>query len=1414
MATLRLLKQDGQNADFALAELPLSGWVQLEALEFSTTYDKSMRDPHKAELLLKDRSLSPRKLSLSLNMAAIFAAFEAVLKRQSEDISHVAFSLDGRVLFIDGCWNINKQRTFWRTKSYFFAPSQMALAWFPYETLYFGFPPLIPVEFEHLLLAAAQEAFGGTKEGGGLLFFPVQWALSELQRANGWRFAENSSSTLVPERLAPVANGAILEYVALAPQQSAGGLRGIPDIKVAEILDVTRKHANAEAAIDRGDYETARAYYDKLRGEKFLPRHVRSRMAMLSLTAGDNKQQLSILKDLIQQDPNAIYALNMLAALALMDGKPAIALESYKRQERLFEQKEHAGWETACCRTIQATLLGREHIEQAMHQLASLAADPKLPQQPPLLALVDMANASGDFRAEASALEKLAGVSSNERDVFTYISRIARIHFEYLRDFERARDLYHKLANSAKRLGEPLLPIARTLAGIYAQQLDFKQAVRWYEKAAECCVSPEQEQTNIALHKELAEIAEHQLKDIDAACRYYKKLVEMQPQDKNALAALQRISEAAGHTREAAGIKKQMLNMEQRDGDKAGELQQYVELIALHQRSRELGKALAVLWEAWTVFPDSAELCEEARRLIGARPSEQLASFLVELIAKNPQEETVAQLFSVIADEKVWHFIAVTLRARSLQGTLPRFASALLLVTALIYEERLQETKIVDELLTRLLAGANGESTTLLAFYKSRLYQREAWHRLIAVLRLEASKQQKRSIIASLYYEIGEICLYYLQQPGKAEECFEKALKEDIDSYPIFKNLRNKCLAARNAELSWKMVYAEERLIANPIFTPYIFHVIGTLHLLRGDYEHAEAYLKKAISSDSDNLLLYERMGELYVAQQETLNAIRIYNKLYQMVEGNWHFTPTDGFPRTLMSIAGTPKKVLSRLSPEEYVQQLLRQSPIEKADLIEVLINYALGVVNQYKFVKLQKAQEYYEQALSLLPSHAFAVANLATLYHLAGNHEAIVTIAANGLRFLQAHQPKEVSSFLLLLKEITVSTGEPSLITTFRQIEVIAKDLAGEQTATHVAPLPPAEMLEETAESLLQLQRHVHSPETLVDAALLVEKGRQYDRAYVLYSAALLYYPKEKHAVSFMKKHKGKYREVIPAPLATDVLDEFVVHASEQGVLCRVMRAIGQVLSALYYVDILDAYEMNPENRLADPDVFPVRKVFDSVARFVGMEHVELYSKANFPEGLALETGYPPSLILSIEWLPELSQSELRFLFAKYLYLLKASYQIPLKLGTENFRKALLYLCKYYFSSGVSDESIDTREFGLFAKEYKKLSGHIDQSDTYALLREFYKVVDDIDFESYYLGLEHTSNRVGLLASNDVRAAVNILKILEGDANWPPQEARTSAEAVVASLKGNSAITELLKYVYSDAYAGVRKALKMAPL
>ncbi|WP_372365294.1 tetratricopeptide repeat protein [Candidatus Uabimicrobium sp. HlEnr_7] len=261
------------------------------------------------------------------------------------------------------------------------------------------------------------------------------------------------------------------------------------------------------------------------------------------------------------------------------------------------------------------------------------------------------------------------------------------------------------------------------------------------------------------------------------------------------------------------------------------------------------------------------------------------------------------------------------------------------------------------------------------------------------------------------------------------------------------------------------------------------------------------------------------------------------------------------------------------------------------------------------------------------------------------------------------------------------------------------------------------------------------------------------------------------------------------------------------EVGILHEVMAQTNDYMSKAYPTDLEKEYGLKKKDRLGpENSQLPICYYGDKMKRCFDIEF-ETYITPKKGYKIYLENTQPASLIITQQFLEALSDLELKFILAKYLFYIAQKQTLAIKLPKTQLKKHFDDLHKAFtnqaaissFSSLTSLSEVDSAlkriRGGIPRKIRKTLEDRVD----------LWRNLPKANFNAYATSLEFASNRCAMVLTDSLELTINMvhkLDVLKSTGNW-----EKTSNVVKNSILQSNPIIDVLLYNISNKYGELRK-------
>lgn len=276
-------------------------------------------------------------------------------------------------------------------------------------------------------------------------------------------------------------------------------------------------------------------------------------------------------------------------------------------------------------------------------------------------------------------------------------------------------------------------------------------------------------------------------------------------------------------------------------------------------------------------------------------------------------------------------------------------------------------------------------------------------------------------------------------------------------------------------------------------------------------------------------------------------------------------------------------------------------------------------------------------------------------------------------------------------------------------------------------------------------------------------------------------------------------EFRHALPIPPGRR-MDEaqyrrLVTHPGSRGLLGELFDFAADFARPLFAVDGKE-YKLKPREalNLADRSQKLTEVIRDALA-LLGLPEPEFYPRGMFVKGIMAVNTSPVAVLYAEEAMRKATLPELRFMVARAVAFTRPENLLAASLTARQLRNLLEAMAELVLPGGPVHPVAE--EVGALARRMQRLVLPESQDRLLQLARQYRAQSEDLSIRDWLEGVEHTCNRVGLLLSGDLDAAVQVLK---------------SARVVSPSGSSRSLIRELIFYSISEEYFDLRRALQAA--
>jgi tetratricopeptide (TPR) repeat protein len=276
-------------------------------------------------------------------------------------------------------------------------------------------------------------------------------------------------------------------------------------------------------------------------------------------------------------------------------------------------------------------------------------------------------------------------------------------------------------------------------------------------------------------------------------------------------------------------------------------------------------------------------------------------------------------------------------------------------------------------------------------------------------------------------------------------------------------------------------------------------------------------------------------------------------------------------------------------------------------------------------------------------------------------------------------------------------------------------------------------------------------------------------------------------------------EFRHALPIPPGRRMDEEqyrrLVAHTASRGLLGELFDFAADFARPLFAVDGKE-FKLKPREALNLSDRSQkLCEVIREALTLLGLPEPEFYPRGMFVKGIMAVNTSPVAVLYAEEAMRKATLPELRFMVARAVAFTRPENLLAASLTARQLRNLLEAMAELVLPGGPVHPVAE--EVGALARRMQRLVPPESQERLLQLARQYRSQSEDLSIRDWLEGVEHTCNRVGLLLSGDLDAAVQVLK---------------SARVVSPSGSSRSLIRELIFYSISEEYFELRRALGAA--
>lgn len=1049
-------------------------------------------------------------------------------------------------------------------------------------------------------------------------------------------------------------------------------------------------------------------------------------------------------------------------------------------------------------------------------------------------------------------------VSRSPEQAVGLLFRIADIVADRLKDDDRAVAVYEEIL---QRAGDSL-PALKALAQIHARRNEHEKLAQVLLREVE---STKETDAKLKALQSVAEIYEHKLQRADRAAEIYQDILRI-GQTQNAVEALVRIYSTTGLWSALSNALRSALDVAPDDQTKAAILVRLAEVTG--DKIGKPTQAADHLESALALLPEDVTIMSQLERVYIARRDWERAIAIGERLAAretDPRQYAARQVRIGAMKESeldppqsgASHYLKalervpghpVALRGLELGY---RKAGAWEGLAALYHREALltRDSERRANLFFRagdLLEHRLGKDDAAEAMYRAALEitpghlpglrglrriaeRKQDGKAALECIRIEGEVIADHERALQLLLEAGEIYQDRFSDLARAIEAFTQILTRAPRHSKAFHRLEQ----IYTAEKAWpqllELLVQRAAALEGPDEQAEMFlHAARVAQEQLSDRERAIALYGSVLERKPMHPRALQRIGPLLVEAQDWDRALEVFHKLVSVTQepairsagfralGKIYQDHREDLVKAVQSYQAavqadpTDGESLVRLSQvykqaqdwSSSINVLLRLAEVQRepAQRVETLLE--LGQIYLTGFDDLDNAILAHKKALELDPLNTQAILGLADLYERAGNWKALTSVAETYTRGVGQQDRKKAVPILLKMAEVyesklqddTKASNELRLALEAEPMNAGALQALARLYAKSAQTFPQAVDIHRR---LLRIDPF--RVESYHEMRRMFEKRQEFDKAFVICEILVYLRAQQQDEDLFFHEYKLKVAPHAAGQLSPEDHDRLVTHPEERGPARAIWEILATELPKAYPPDLAQ-YELTAKDKHTSRSDLPMRKLADELARVLGAPSFDLWVTKKHDLGMFLENEDPPALIVGAGVARRIQERELRFMLSRQLERLKAAYHLFGHLPAAE-ADLLVWAAARLVRPDLRVER-DPIELENVARKLTKFLTRRGKT----MLQELGPRLQGLRFELDRHGMAavHTSNRAGLVLTNDIEIAVRSLA----------RESNTKAVFADASgaretIGQNAEIRELLGYAISEEYFAARTKL-----
>ena len=1009
---------------------------------------------------------------------------------------------------------------------------------------------------------------------------------------------------------------------------------------------------------------------------------------------------------------------------------------------------------------------------------------------------VAAARALSDLYARRGETEKLANlllaeaerieVSVEKAEAFM---QVAELYEERLDRGDKAAELYQRVL----KLGCFVDASTRALVRIYSREGMWNALAGALHTAAD---RAEDTKTEAAVLVRLAHVQRENLKNQDVAAELLERASQLMPQDRSILEQLERVSVARRDWARAVEVGERLADME---------------TDARSYAARHIG--LATLEQ--TQFDPPRSGAEHYRKALQALPAHPVALRALETAYRSARD---------------WEGLAaINVREATTSAAHPRHRAGLLVHAAELYEERLEKPEMAAQHYDQALE-ADPHYLPALRGRRRLAEQLGQTSRAFELLEVERRLTVDQELSSALTFESGRLLQDRLGDLPKAIESYRKVLEAEPQNLKAFNRLEAIFLEQEDFPRMYQLLQDRAHAVDSSEEKARLLVSAGRIAEERMD-DRAEAMgvYHSALEREPQNAGALIRLGPLLFAERRWAEAVDIFHRTLAVTK------EVETLRDTFKALGIIYQEHLRDLVKSvQSFQAALQSDPRDAESLHRLAALYrgardwgsAVNVMLRLAEIEpdtegkttalLQLAELYLDglkdashainalrKALELDPACRPALVKLSELHETREEWDELVEVAGAYVSLLSPEERSEAMPLHLRMADVF----ERRLGDDHRAINalryVLEENPHHEQALYKLATLYGKRV--ETYPQAVEVHRrilsvHPFSVDSYHELHRIFERLGQHDRAFVAAEILVFLQAHTPEEYVYFQENKIFVAQMAERQLTPEQHSAWVVHPTERGTLRAIFELLAPELGRAF-PGKLHQHDLRRENRLGARSGVPVRVIADELTAMLRVPAYEMWMGRPDDVDVYTENERPPVLIVGGRFAKRLPPKNQRFLLGRSLERIKGGHLLFDAASDQDLEALLWSVVKL----GQPHQQVPIRPSAL-EEVQRTLLRHIS-TRTRRFLEDIARQlpVKAVDLAAHRQGAEHTANRAGLVAANDIETAIRA--IARGRPNLKTVFSNT--QEAVEVLGQVPEVRDLLAYAMSDEYFEARARL-----